>query len=307
MADTSRDRIIRMLGMVTYLEANGPTPVAVLADHFGVSADAATRDLWALGTTGFPPYLHGELFDFDFDALDEGLAVLTESLGVTQVRLSGQEAVALTGALATLVAAGTAPEGAERLLERITGAFGGSVPVTVLAGEDGPSADVRQALAAAITAGRAVRLAYVDANDRRTERVIEPHRLVAIDGIGYVECWCRKADDYRTLRLSRIESADALTEPVSHAPSQARGFDLERTFEATVVLSRSARWALEDLPGAAVTVGDERATVTFGVTDPAWAARRLLAVAPQLVSVEPAALRDALARHADAVLAVQDA
>ncbi|WP_084103733.1 YafY family protein [Demequina sp. NBRC 110056] len=307
MAETSRDRMVRMLGMVAYLEANGRTPVAVLAQHFGVTAKRASDDLWTLGMSGIPPYLPDEMLDFDFDALDEGVAVLRDSLGVSQVRLSGQEAVALTGALATLIAAGTAPDGAEDVLERITAAFGEVAPVTVLGGDDSPATEVRDTLAGAIASGTAVRLTYVDANDRRTERVIEPHRLVAIDGIGYVECWCRKAADHRTLRLSRVVSADALAEPASHAPSEQHGFDLERRYEATVRLARAARWALEDLPGASVTDDGDTATVTFGVTDPAWTAGRLLSVAPQLVSVEPAELRDALARHADAVLTAQRA
>ena len=305
MAETSRDRLVRMLGMVAYLETHGATPVAVLAEHFGVTPAKATQELWTLGMSGVPPYLPDEYLDFDFEALDEGLAVLRDSQGVTQVRLSGQEAVALTGALATLVAAGTAPDGAQSLLERISEAFGGAAPVTVLPGGEAVDQSARDAIARAIDAGVAVRIGYVDAQDRRTERVIEPHRLVAIDGVGYVECWCRKAQDYRTLRLSRVDAAEVLDDPVTHGPTTERGFSLEAQFEARVVVKRAARWAFEDIAGVAIVDDGETATVTFGVSDPAWVAARLLSVAPSLEVVEPAALREALRRHADAVIAAQ--
>ncbi len=299
--------MVRMLGMVAYLEVHGPTPVATLAEHFGVTEQRASSELWTLGMSGVPPYLPDECLDFDFDALDEGLAVLRDSQGVSQVRLSGQEAVALTGALATLIDAGTAPEGAAQVLRRIREAFGDVAPVTVLEGAEHVGTEIRDVLTAAIDGGSAVAIGYVDAQDRRTERTIEPHRLVAIDGVGYVECWCRRAEDYRTLRLSRIESAAALASEQTHGPSQEPGFALAAQYEATVVVARGARWAFEDIAGTSIVVDDETATVSFGVTDEDWAAARLMSVAPHLVSVAPQRLRDALARHADAVLAAQGA
>ncbi|GIG54588.1 helix-turn-helix transcriptional regulator [Demequina activiva] len=305
MAETSRDRLVRMLGMVAYLESHGATPVAVLAEHFGVSQAKVTQELWTLGMSGVPPYLPDEYLDFDFDALDEGLAVLRDAQGVTQVRLSGQEAVALTGALATLIAAGTAPEGAVDLLERIRVAFGGAAPVTVLPGGDTVDPALRDTLAGAITRGHAVRADYVDAQDHRTERVIEPHRLVAIDGIGYVECWCRKAQGYRTLRLSRFADAEELADAATQPASAEHGFSLEPQYNATVTMRRSARWAFEDIAGVAVEDDGDSATATFGVSDTGWAAARLLTVAPHLLRVEPVTLREELARHAGAVIAAQ--
>jgi len=305
VAETSRDRMVRMLGMVAYLEANGPTPVKTLAAHFGVTERRARDELWTLGTSGVPPYLPDECLDFDFDALDEGLAILRDSQGVSQVRLSGQEAIALTGALGTMLDAGTAPAGAEQVLARIREAGGDVAPVTVLEGAEHVGGDIRTALTTAIDDGVAAAIGYVDAQDRRTDRIIEPHRLVAIDGVGYVECWCRKAQDYRTLRLSRIESAAVLDSSQSHGPSEEPGFALEAQYHATVVVARGARWAFEDIGSATITVDDVNATVELGVTDEDWAAARLLSVAPALVSVEPARLREVLRRHADAVLAAQ--
>ena len=302
MADTARDRLVRLLGLIAYLEAHGSTPFAVLAQHFSVPASRIERDLWTLTTSGVPPYLPDECIELDFDDLDEGIATLVESQGLSQVRLSGREAVALIGALATLIGAGAAPAGAEDVLDRIRAAYGSDEPVRVL---DAPGADggVREALEAAIGAGTAVRLEYVDAQDRRTSRVIEPHRLVAIDGAAYVECFCLKADDHRTLRLDRIESVERADVLATHPPADDHGFSLAPRFTATVVARRAARWAFEDLADVDIADEGEAVRVTFGVADADWAAGRLLTIATQLVSVEPAELREAVARHADAVVA----
>lgn len=303
MAETSRDRLVRVLGMIAYLEAHGTTTFEVLAEHFGVSRARIEKDLWTLTTSGIPPYMPDECIEFDFDDLDEGLATLVESQGASQVRLSGREAVALIGALATLVSAGTAPPGAADVLAKIQEAYGGPAPVEVVGELSTADAAVVTSVQDGITGGYAVSIAYIDAHDRRTERVIEPHRLVAIDGVGYVECYCLKADDYRTLRLDRIAAATATDVMVTHPASEAHGFALESQFEATLSIARGARWAFEDIVGVEITDEGDQATVRFGVSHVEWAAARVLSVAPHVTSVEPDQLRQAVARHADAVAA----
>src|SRR5690554_6697965 len=108
--------------MIAYLEAHGSTPFAQLAAHFNVPATRIEKDLWTLTTSGIPPYMPDECIEFDFDDLDDGIATLVESQGASQVRLSGREAVALIGALATMISAGTAPEGAGEVLDKIQAA-----------------------------------------------------------------------------------------------------------------------------------------------------------------------------------------
>ncbi len=175
-------------------------------------------------------------------------------------------------------------------------------PVTVI-----PAAPVAPAVTEAIRAGiagsTAVAVTYVDAQDRRTERVIEPHRLVTVDGVGYVECFCRRAGDYRTLRLDRIEVAAGTDSPVTAKPRAASGFSLEPAYSATVRVGRAGRWAFEDLPGARLTPDADGIVATFGVANPDVVVARLLAVAPDLRSVEPESLRASLADAARAVLA----
>lgn len=303
MTETSRERLVRTLGMIAYLEAHGSTPFAQLAEHFNVSAKRIEKDLWTLTTSGIPPYMPDECIEFDFNDLEDGIATLVESQGASQVRLSGREAVALIGALATMISAGTAPEGATDVLEKIRAAYGGPAPVDVVSSAPTADARVTDALKHAISRGQAVELSYTDARDRRTARVIEPHRLVAIDGVGYVECYCLKADDYRTLRLSRINSAVPTDVLVTRPRTEDQGFSLTPLFQAEVSIRRHARSAFEDIVGVDITDNGEFATVTFGVPNVDWAAARVLSIAPAVVSIAPKKLRQAVARHAEAVAA----
>ncbi|PKQ26138.1 MAG: WYL domain-containing protein [Actinobacteria bacterium HGW-Actinobacteria-4] len=304
MAEKALPRLTRLLGIVTYLEQQGPTSFAVLAERFGVSEDQIRKDVGTLSVSGLPGYMPDDLLDFDFSAFDHGVASLTESHGVSQVRLSAREAVALTGALSALVAAGTAPAAALTALDKLRGAMDGNDPMVVLPASS-TKPEVSQALLDAVARRRVATVTYVDAHDRLTEREIEPHRLVTIDGIGYVECFCRRAGDYRTLRLDRMNAVTVTDEPVVAAPSDADGFTLVPRFDARVVVARSGRWALEELPGVALDeVGDD-VEATFGVTNAHWVAGRLLAIAPYLRVVEPEELVQALGDAAKAVETAQ--
>ncbi|GMA37636.1 helix-turn-helix transcriptional regulator [Demequina litorisediminis] len=304
MADRTLGRLTRLLGIVHYLEIHGATPFTELADHFGVSERQVRADVETLWVSGLPGHQYDDLIDFDGFLFDQGIADLTNSQGVSQVSFSAREAAALMGALSALSAAGAAPAASASVMEKLRGAVGG---VSVDVSASSPVRDeVRSVLEAGMVTGTAVILDYVDAQDRRTERTVEPHRLVVIDGAAYLECWCRRAEDHRTLRLDRIASAVPTTSEVTHPPVDTHGFSLTQRYAATVTLERAARWAVEDLPGVTIMAdGDETVTATFGVANPGWTAGRLLAIAPHLVSVEPAALRTALADRARGVLAAQ--
>lgn len=301
MAEKARPRVTRMLGIVTYLEDHGSTSFADLAEHFGVTEDQIRADVNMLWLSGLPGQMPHDLIDFDVDDFMQDIASVTNTQGARQIRLSPREGIAVVAALSTIVATGSAPRAAHTVLEKFTEALG-ERPVTVLAVAQPDPAAVAAVLTAVAT-GKAVQVDYVDATDRRTSRVIEPHRVVTIDGAPYVECFCRRANDYRTLRLDRVASAVVTSDDVVTPPSDADGFSLAPVFEAKLRLERGGRWAVEDIPGVSIDDDGEALAVKLGVVDVAWTAARLMSVAPHLLAVEPEQLRDALARHADAVLA----
>jgi len=304
MAERTAPRVTRMLSLITYLERHGEATLAALALQFGVTEAQIKRDIEMLWVSGVPGHGPQDLIDFDPWAFDEGIIRLTNSQGVGQVRLSPREAVALIGALSAAVSGGAAPDAAHSALTKLRDAVGDGDAVRSVSRLI-VDLHVVSTLRDAIETAMVVELDYVDANDKRSTRVIEPHRLVVIDGATYVECFCRRAQDYRTLKLDRISSATGGTEPIRTVPSESGGFSLVPQFQAVVTAQRPARWLLESFPDTEVV--DDGATVTarFGVADSQAIAARLLAIGPLLQSVAPVQLANEVALQARAVLAAQ--
>lgn len=301
MAERAVPRVTRLLGIVSFLERNGETSFADLAAQFDVSEDQIRKDIATLWVSGLPGYMPHELLDFDADLYDAGIASLTEGQGVTQVRLSARESVALLGALAAMSATGAAPDVVNSAIAKIKAAVGDEAIATISPAR--VDTEVVSALHSAIATRSAVTLDYTNARDQRSVRTVEPHRIVTIGDAAYLECWCRKAEDYRTLRIDRIATVTPTGESVEHPPSDEGGFSLAPVYEATVRAERDARRVFEDLPGVEIAVDGDHIVARFGVADEAYVAARLLTVAPHLASVEPAALRAAFAASARSVLA----
>lgn len=304
MAEKTPARVTRLLGIVTYLEHNNEATVAQLAEHFDVSEVQIRKDVTTLWMSGAPGYLHDDLIDFDADAFDQDVIRLRDSQGVSQVRLSPREAVALIGALSTVAASGIAPDAVTTALDKLVAAVGDGDAVRSVALST-PDADVVAALRRAIEDRVVVDLVYVDANDHRTERTIEPHRLVIIDGVTYVECFCRRAQDYRTLRLDRVRSAVPGADAVETEPDTTGGFSLVPQFEAVVTATRTARWLLDTFPGVLVDDDGETVTARFGVADARVIGGQLLTIGPYLRSIHPVELAQEVAVQARAVLDAQ--
>ncbi len=304
VAERTAPRVTRLLGLVTYLERAGEASIEELAEHFGVTSAQVRRDIELLWVSGVPGHAPQDLIDFDAWAFDEGVIRLTNSQGVGQVRLSPREGVALIGALSAVVAGGAAPQAAHTALAKLVDAVADKDAVrsvTTASVDPAVAATLRDAIECRVV----VELDYADANDRRTSRVIEPHRIVVIDGMPYVECWCRRAGDYRTLRVDRIMSASMGTDAVTAPASETPGFSLVPKFEAVVAADAPARWLLESFPGVQLEEGDGVVTARFGVADVSAVAGQLLTIGTALRSVGPPPLARELARQARAVLAAQ--
>ncbi len=300
MAETAHARVTRLLSIVSFLEANGATANADLAQHFGVSVAQIESDLLRLWVIGLPGGMPDDLIDFDADLFERGIASITQTQGVTQVRLTAREATALLGALGAMTATGAAPEAATSAMVKLSEAVGAEAPVQVSASE-GVLPETTRELSDAIARRRRARLGYVDANDRATVREVDPHRIVVIDGRGYLECYCHRAGGYRTLRLDRIDPVEVLEAPVEEPPRDGESFSLEAAYTARVRLGRTRRWVVDDIPDARVASDGDSVVAEFPVADATWAAATLLAAGSALESVEPAQLADEVRRQARAI------
>ena len=73
---------------------------------------------------------------------------------------------------------------------------------------------------------------YVPTRDERTERTVDPMRLLLVDGHWYLEAWCRRAEGVRLFRLDRVDDVAVLDEPVRAAAAGARARPRRRRLPA---------------------------------------------------------------------------
>ncbi len=313
MAEKATDRLLRMLGMVTYLDRHAGVPIEQVAEHFGVSTRQVVEDIDTLWVTGTPGYWPHDLIDFDAASYDEGVVRLVESRGMTRpLRLGTREAVALIAALRAMreaVAPGLDGARAAVLasaLDKLTAATGeGAAAVDVRLAVDG-APGVVTALGDALAAQRRLRIRYVTAADVTSEREVDPIRLVTEDDHSYLLAWCHRARDERLFRVDRVLAAEVLDEPATtHPGAHAETFIPSPQDDlVTLALASPARWIAEQVPVETVEeLSDGDFRVALRIAEPAWLRHLLLQVGAHVRAVSPAAVADDVAAAARAALA----
>ncbi|WP_421741455.1 helix-turn-helix transcriptional regulator [Cellulomonas sp.] len=313
MAERASDRLLRMLGMITYLDRHEGVPVDAIAEQFGVTARQVMDDIDTLWVTGTPGYYPHDLIDFDAASYEQGVVRLTESRGMTRpLRLGAREAVALVAALRALDAAlGPAlePEQAAVLrsaLAKLTAATGDAAAAVDVQLSVDAAPDVAAAIATALRHGRRLHLRYVNASDVSTERDVDPLRLVTDDERSYLLGWCLLVDGERLFRIDRVLAAAVLdTDAEDHqvrpgAEVFSPGTDGELV---TLHLTSQARWVVETTPVEAVrNLDDGSFEVDLRVVQHAWLRHLVLQVADDVLEVRPARIAQEVAASARAAL-----
>src|SRR3954470_5451876 len=102
MAETAAERLARMLALVPYISRRPGVGINELAAEFGVSNEQVAADLNLLMACGLPGYYPDDLIDVVLDE-DGGTVSIAFDAGIEQpVRLTADEAFALTVALRSL-------------------------------------------------------------------------------------------------------------------------------------------------------------------------------------------------------------
>ena len=314
------DRMTRLLALVPYLTARPEgVRVAEAARDFGVGERQLRSDLELLWMCGLPGYGPGDLIDLAFEG-DRVRVTFTAGM-VRPLRLTTDEAVALVVALKTLLELpGLAERDAVgRALDKVSvavGHAGGSVtPVAV-------SVDAREEALAVVREGlerhRALHLHYyVPTRDERTERTVDPMRLLLVDGHWYLEAWCRRVEGVRLFRLDRVDDVAVLDER-SEPPPQAHERNLDdgvyqpepNAPAVRLRLARHARWVADYYPVDSVAAVDDPPgglAVTVRTADLAWARQLVASLGGAALVDEPAGLAMQVAADARAALARYEA
>ncbi|MEW2499562.1 helix-turn-helix transcriptional regulator [Amycolatopsis sp. CA-161197] len=311
----STERMPRLLALVPYLLARPGVRIDEAAHDFDVTPRQLRKDLELLWMCGLPGYGPGDLIDLSFEG---DTIVVTHDAGMSRpLRLTGSEATALLVALRALADTPGVVDGdaVRRSIAKIEAAAGQAQPAGVVVGggvrEGKRAAKTREEVAAALQAGRALRMRYYTASkDQMTERTVDPMRLLIVQAVGYLEAWCRRVEDVRLFRLDRIDELTVLDEPAA-PPAHARPTDLsDGVFsarpdqcEAELVLDPDARWVAEYYPCEELAELDGgRLRIRMRYADESWMVRLVLGLAGDAQVESPVTLADAVRRRAaDAV------
>ena len=311
-------RLVRLLNMVPYFQANPKITYAEAASDLGVTEKQLRDDLNQLWMCGLPGYGPGDLIDFEFsgDTIE-----VTFSAGIDHpLRLTSPEATGVLVALRALVDVPgmVDPEAARSAIAKIESAAG-----TVNHGSDATAVDEpapveSQAAAAvreAVRGGRALSIEYYSAShDMLTSRIVDPIRVVLIDEHSYLEAWCRSAEGVRLFRFDRIVDASVLDEPSAppepavQAPPDTSLFDADPSLpSATLLIDRSASWMFDYYPlrvTRELPDGSCEAAMTYASDD--WMARFVLGFGSGVQVVSPQTLAQRVRESAVAALRAYD-
>ncbi len=307
-------RLVRLLNMVPYFQANPRITRAEAAAALGVTEKQLHSDLDQLWLCGLPGYSPGDLIDFEFsgDTIE-----VTFSAGMDRpLRLTSPEATGILVALRTLldVPGMVDPEAARSAIAKIESAAGevAGAQTTV---DPTPLQSQAAAVRAAVRDGCALAIEYYSAShDTLSHRVVDPIRVVLVADNTYLEAWCRSAEDVRLFRFDRIVDAKVLDEParppepaVQSGPDTSL-FDADPALPAaTLLVDRSAAWmfdyyplrVLRELPDGAC-----EAAMTYASDE--WMARFVLGFGAGVRVLAPQGLADRVRESAAKALAAYD-
>src|SRR6056297_467694 len=212
MSENAPSRLARLLALVPWLRAHDGVTIQEAAEHFQVTPDQLTTDLWQLIVCGIPGYGPDQLVDIQFWD-DDRIHVLDPMTLDRPLRLTGEEAAALVVAVRVL---GQIPGEHDRAALR------SAMSKLEMASAPMPEVDVRidgdpsvvEVVSNAIAQSAGLQIEYASAStDSISRRVIAPRASFTVDGYAYLEAWCDLAQGIRTFRLDRIASATLVPSP----------------------------------------------------------------------------------------------
>ena len=310
-----------LMSLVPYLKEHGPTQVSELASMFGVDAPAVRKLVRFLGVAGVPgetqTYQHEDLFDIDWDALEQhDIVSLTQTVAVDETpRFSSVETSAMIAGLHALtpMLQGEMQEAAisaAKKLASVGAADGGQGAVSIT--EDAAQQRIAE-ITSAISEQTRLSFEYRSADGTLSQRTVEPLLLSQSGGAWYLRAYCIDRCAERTFLLDRMRSPRALPEKAVHlvgkrvvAPVALGVEGAELT--ARVRLTRLALQRLIDFAPRVLAEGDEGwLNAEVDLLHPGVAVRLVQAAPGEVIVEQPEAARAAVHEWAERALAAYDA
>ncbi|MGP4110713.1 helix-turn-helix transcriptional regulator [Streptomyces sp. 4N509B] len=305
MANTSG----RMLQLLSLLQTHRYWPGEELAERLGVSARTLRRDVDRLRELGYPVQAQRGV---------DGGYQLAAGAALPPLVMDDEEAVALAVGLQTAAEGSVAgiAEASVRVLAKVVRVMPTRLrrrvealrAMTVPAHWDAPlgarvDPDVLTVTALACRDDERLRFAYTAADGRRTERHVEPHRLVSLDRRWYLVAYDLTRRDWRSFRVDRLvgprgdgvrfrprplPAEDAAAYIRAGLRDATRPYEVEALVDApaAAVSQRIGRWcAVEEVDAATCRVRMSAASLD-------WPTMALGTIGAEFRVLQPAELRE---------------
>jgi proteasome accessory factor C len=283
-------RLRTLLAIVGWLARVGEAPIAEIATRFGLPEGDLVRELELAACCGVPPYTPDVLMEIVVTD-DTVRALLPEELARPR-RLTAAEGFALLAAGRTILAVPGADEvGAlARALEKLEAALGDHSRVVVALDSPSLLSEVR----AAAEDRRQLAIEYHSASsDETTQRIVDPLRVVTLDGHWYLDGFCHSAQENRRFRVDRIRSVTA-TGSAPHpsaVPVAWLGTDSfvpgPGSQTVRLRLGPEVSWVIDSVPVLEVRHEGAATEVALAIGGTAWLERLLLQLGPHAAVIDP--------------------
>ncbi len=220
-------KITRLLEIVTILLNKKTVTAKELAERFNVSVRTIYRDVDDLSCSGIPVYT--------IQGVNGGISILDNYI-MNKTMLSDTDKNNILIALQSLKS--TKFPDIDLILEKLEGIFRNNASdwISMDFSPWGSNPNVNNKfndIRGAILDSRVINIEYINSQNTRSVRAIEPLHLKFKYQAWYLYSWCRKRQEYRSFRLSRIKKVE-ITDKIFDRFSERVSDDSEDTVEASV-------------------------------------------------------------------------
>ncbi|MDO4356072.1 MAG: YafY family protein [Clostridia bacterium] len=295
-------KLNRLFEITSILLNRRTVTAAELAERFGVSVRTIYRDIDVLSASGVPVYTT--------QGAGGGISLL-EEYSVNRAMLSDEDRRSILFALQSLQA--TRYPQVEGVLEKLGGLFRGGASDWLAVdftpwGSDPNASNRFEDVRNAILSRRVVEVEYVDSQNRRTTRQMEPLRLEFKQSAWYLWGWCRLRKEYRSFRMSRIKRVTItqeaferdLREALRRREAERENVPTERfvlRFDGGALYRLYDEYDDQDIHDN----GDGTYTVTLDVHEDDWIYNYVLGFGEYAELLEPEHARENLRKRTEAI------
>lgn len=300
-ASTPLEQTARLLDLVPFLLSHQGISIEDLSAHFKVDKEEMLEDLNTLWMCGLPGYTPLELIDLNFES---GYVTIRNAAPLARVRtMSSSEIVSLILGLDILQEnSGTLSHENLAKLRGLSATLRSLVNVHISVSDRSASSH-RAIISQAIATRSSVEIDYYSpTSDKKSRRLITPFHIFEDCGIEYLQAHCHLAHSSRTFRVDRISGCVIVEgeEPVETSTTDS--IAKVRALVAVHSLDRATNEAF-NLEGESLTPGS---SISIEAYSAEWLTRGILETNSGLEIIEPAFLREMVAKRVDGALALYE-